>query len=615
MESELRVVATAGHVDHGKSSLIIQLTGIDPDRFEEEKRRGLTIDLGYAWCTLPSGREIGFVDVPGHERFVRNMLAGVGPVRLVLFVVAADEGWKPQSEEHLQIIDVLGVSGGVVALTKRDLVDRETLATATAEVRERLEGTALEDARIVPVSSTTGEGIDEIRAALDAMLEAAPGPQESRARLFVDRVFTIKGAGTVVTGTLDGRCLVVGDEVELYPTGQRARIRSLQTHKKAEERACPISRVAANVVGAEREELERGDVLGVPGEWRPTTVFEAKLRPVRGLGHPIGSRGAYKVYAGAAEADAHIQLLQGTKLEPGGEVFVRIRVSRPIVLDVFDRFVLRDSGRRETVGGGVVLDVAPPRARDDAPLRLAARASARRDELPRLLAAERGAVRAAEAALLTGSMGNGVPRVGGWLVREDVSSSVARAITEWLAGFHAEHPLEEGAPLALAREIVTSALRASGGPTQSNLVDSLLDGLASAGTVVRTASTIRLASHRVALEAASEDIARLVAAVGGEHESAPPTVKELLAQGFQREVIDAASRAGVVVRVGPDLVFTPGFVARAEAVARNATKEGISVSVFRERLGTSRKYALPVLEWLDGRGVTRRQGDLRFPRA
>ena len=220
--NELRVVATAGHVDHGKSSLIVRLTGMDPDRWEEEKRRGLTIDLGYAWCELPSGREVGFVDVPGHERFIANMLAGVGPVRLVLFVVAANEGWRQQSEEHLAILDVLGVAGGVVALTKRDLVDEDALDLVEEEIRERIEGTALSDARVVRVSAETGEGLDELRTALDELLASAPAPTEERARLFVDRVFTIAGAGTVVTGTLDGDRLAVGDEVELYPGGTTA---------------------------------------------------------------------------------------------------------------------------------------------------------------------------------------------------------------------------------------------------------------------------------------------------------------------------------------------------------------------------------------------------------
>jgi len=611
----LRVVATAGHVDHGKSSLIVRLTGIDPDRWEEEKRRGLTIDLGYAWCTLPSGREIGFVDVPGHERFIRNMLAGVGPVRLVLFVVAADEGWKPQSEEHLQILDVLGVTGGVVALTKRDLVDEETLAIAREEVRGKLAGTALAEAPIVPVSSATGEGLEELLAALDEILAAAPEPEDARTRLFVDRVFTIRGAGTVVTGTLTGGCLALGDEVEVYPTAGRARVRSLQTHRRAEQRACPVSRVAANLVGAEREELERGDVLGEPGRWRPTTLLEVRLRPVRGLAHPITTRGAYKLYAGAAEADSTLHLYGPPELEPGAEAFARIRVSRPLVLDVGDRVVLREAGRRETVAGGVVLDVAPPsRPGADAARRLGARAEATREELPSLLAGERGAVRADEAELLTGAEARGAPRVGPWLVREDVLAGVERAVLDRLRAFHAEHPLVEGAELAEARASVAAALRAAATPTDRELVDAVLDELHARGVVVRTASSIRAADHVVRLEGASEDVAALVRAVSGEHEATPPTIKELLATGVRREVIDAAARAGVVAKVGADLVFAPSFVERARALVRDASETGLTVSAFREALGTSRKYALPMLEWFDQAGITRREGDLRFPR-
>jgi selenocysteine-specific elongation factor len=359
--TELRVVATAGHVDHGKSSLIVRLTGMDPDRWEEEKRRGLTIDLGYAWCELPSGREVGFVDVPGHERFIANMLAGVGPVRLVLFVVAANEGWRQQSEEHLAILDVLGVEGGVVALTKRDLVDPEALDLAEEEIRERLAGTALEGARIVRVSATTGEGLEDLRAALDDVLAETAPPPETRPRLFVDRVFTISGAGTVVTGTLGGGALAVGDEVELYPHGRTARIRSLQTHKRNVPRVIPVARVAANLVGAGRDDLGRGDVVGAPGAWWPTTVFDGVLRPVRGLAHPITGRGAFKVYVGATEADARLRIFGSGRIGDGDGSYVRITTTRPLVLDVFDRFVLRESGRHETVGGGTVLDPAPPR--------------------------------------------------------------------------------------------------------------------------------------------------------------------------------------------------------------------------------------------------------------
>ena len=609
MPGTLRVIATAGHVDHGKSSLIRRLTGIDPDRLAEEKRRGLTIDLGYAWCTLPSGREVGFVDVPGHERFVRHMLAGVGPVRLVLFVVAADEGWKPQSEEHLQILDVLEVAGGVVAVTKRDLVDDETLAMATDEVRERVSGTALDTAAIVPVSATTGDGLDELTAALDAMLAAAPAPEEARARLFADRVFSIKGAGTVVTGTLAGGCLAVGDEVELLPSGRRARIRSLQTHKLDEDRACPVSRVAANLVGLDRQELERGDVVAVPGRWRPTTLFDASVRAVRGLANGIPERGAYKVYAGSAEADATLRVSSD-----GG--WVRIRTTRPLVLDVGDRFVLREAGRRATVGGGVVLDVAPPKRFADPHhlAALAARSIATRDALPVLLAAERGAVPSADVATLVGTDPGEDLRMGEWCVADAVRRAVAGAVIGALEAHHADHPLEEGADLASIRETASATLRSLRAPTDPSLVEALLDAFAVDGSIVRTATSVRLVSHRVTLETRAEDVARLLAAVSDEHEALPPTVKELLAAGFPPDVLEAASRRGVVVRIAPELIVAPAFADRALALVRDHAATGISVSTLREALGTSRKYAVPLVEWLDRQGLTRREGDLRFPR-
>jgi selenocysteine-specific elongation factor len=613
--AELRVVATAGHVDHGKSSLIAGLTGIDPDRWAEEKRRGLTIDLGYAWCTLPSGREVGFVDVPGHERFIGNMLAGVGPVPLVLFVVAADEGWKPQSEEHLQILDVLGVAGGVVALTKRDLVDEGRLAAARDEVRDRLRGTTLQDAPIVAVSSATGAGLAELAAALDAMLEAAPLPEPARARLFVDRVFTIKGSGTVVTGTLTGDCLGVREEVELYPTGRRARIRSLQTHKTSEERACPVSRVAANLAGLEREGLERGDVLAVPGAWRPTSVFDVELRPVRGLDHAITPRGAFAIHTGAAETSVRVRLLDTSRLAAGERAYARLHASRPLTLDVFDRFVLRDVGRRETVGGGRVLDVAPPRRQpvSERVGALTSRSQLGRRALPELLAAERGAVRGVDVPILVGIGAAGPQVLGAWLVADAPRRRVDAGVRQLLHAFHTEHPLDQGADLAGIRGAVVDMLRAMRAPADASLADALLDDLESRGTIVRSARAMRLASHHVTLEDRSEDVERLMVAIGGEHEATPPSVRELEAAGVGRDIIDAAARSGAVVRVGGELVFTAGFVARAETLVRAAGETGITVGAFREALATTRKYAVPLLEWFDRRGVTRREGDLRFP--
>ena len=610
MPGDLRVIATAGHVDHGKSTLIASLTGIDPDRWAEEKRRGLTIDLGYAWTTLPSGREVGFVDVPGHERFIRNMLAGVGPVRLVLFIVAADEGWKPQSEEHLQILDVLGIEGAIIALTKRDLVDEETLAIARDEVHERIVGTALESAPVIAVSAHTGEGIDALRAALDAMLDRASQPADARMRLFVDRVFTIKGAGTVVTGTLAGEDLAVGEEIAVLPAGERARVRSLQTHKRQEDRAAPVSRVAANLVGLERSSVERGHVLGRPGAWRATRTFDAAIHPVRDL-DAIPSRGAFTVHAGAAESAATVRLAVG----PDGTTYARLRSIHPLVLEPGDRFVLREEGRRATVGGGQVLDVAPPRA-FARPAHLdflvRRRAATSRADLARLLVTERGAIATADLLALTGATAPEDVVIGGWAVDPAVRAAITDALTDALATHHRDHPLEDGAPLEEARSIVLGTLRAAGAPRDRHLAEALLG--ASQG-VVREAATVRLPGHRVALDERSEDVERLLEALGGAHEAAPPTVKELLAGGFGADLLEAAARAGTAVRIAPDLLVHPAFLDRARAVVTAHAADGISVSALRETLGTSRKYAVPLLEWMDAQGLTRRVGDLRFPRS
>ena len=355
------VIGTAGHVDHGKSALIQALTGIDPDRLAEEKARGLTIDLGFAWTTLPSGREVGFVDVPGHERFVHNMLAGVGGVGCALFVVDASEGWRPQSAEHLAILDLLGIGGGVVALTKADLVDQAALARVAGEVGERLRGTTLAGAELVATAAPSGAGVAELAAALDAALDRlGEPPDRGRPRLPVDRVFTMRGSGTVVTGTLSGGSLRAGGEAELLPAGRRVRVRGLQGHGRPLGEAAPARRVAVNLAGVATGEVARGDVLALPGQWAATGVADARLRCLPGAPGPLRARGAYLVYAGAAETAARLQPLDAAEVRPGGDALVRLHLERPLVLDVFEPVVLRDSGRDETVGGGVVLDPFPP---------------------------------------------------------------------------------------------------------------------------------------------------------------------------------------------------------------------------------------------------------------
>jgi selenocysteine-specific elongation factor len=607
----LGVIATAGHVDHGKSALIVALTGIDPDRFEEEKRRGLTIDLGYAWTTLPSGREVGFVDVPGHERFIRNMLAGVGPVRLVLFVVAADEGWKPQTEEHLQILDVLGIAGGVIALTKTDLVDADEIALATEDVRDRVGDTVLADAPIVPVSARTGDGLPELIAALDRLVLAAPTPEEARTRLFVDRVFTITGAGTVVTGTLTGGCLRIDDEVALEPGGVRARVRSLQTHKRARDEACHVARVAVNLAGVERAPLRRGVVLTEPRAFRPTTTVDAIVRPVRDVDR-VPERGAFLLHHGAAETSAKIRVLDR---QADGALLVRVHTDEPLVVDVGDRFVLWEAGRRRVVGGGIALDPAPPRAATPRHVAFLARRAATDDRQKRATLAieEAGAIRITELESQVGTTPVQAS-ADGWLVADDLAERVAASVTASLTSFHMEQPLAEGMPLDVARRTVLEAVREHGTRAEPGIADAMLDHLAGDDVITRDATTVRLATHAVSLVEHEPELETLIAAISGEHEATPPTVKQLVASGFDPALIDAAGRSGRLIRLSQDLVVTPAVLAHAVEVAREHAEDGMTVSALREALNTSRKYAVPLAGYLDATGVTRRQGDLRFPR-
>jgi selenocysteine-specific elongation factor len=607
----LQVVATAGHVDHGKSSLIVRLTGIDPDRWSEEKRRGLTIDLGFAWTTLPSGREVGFVDVPGHERFIRNMLAGVGPVRVVLFVVAADEGWKPQSEEHLAIVDVLGAASGVVALTKSDLVDREGLAARREEILARVDGTALASAPIVACSAHTGDGLEELLAAVDSAVEAAPAEAPAgRARIHIDRSFTIRGAGTVVTGTLTGGELSVGDEVAILPSGEQTRIRSLQTHRRSVEVARPVSRVAANLAGIPQEGAERGDALVRPGQWRPASTLDVLLRPVRSVAHPLTARGAYKVHVGSAEREATLRFHDATSIEPGGEGFARVRLSSPVVVAFGDRFVLREAGRRATVGGGVILDAHPvPEARIVS--RLEARRGASAADLPSLLVQERGAVKAHDMLPLTGSSPDRLAEatlLDGWWIAEGLARELERSLLSELEAFHRSSPLLPGLPLADLRARASEATTA----IPDEVVTAMLGQLEREGAVERRGTHVSRAGHRVSLGEREPEAVRLVERVAS-GEPTPPTQTDLDASGFSRDLVDACVATGRLARVSREIVVTPGFLEVAERTAREqaAAPSGLTVSGFRESLGTTRKYALPILGSFDERGITRRDGDVR----
>jgi selenocysteine-specific elongation factor len=611
----VHVVGTAGHVDHGKSTLVLALTGIDPDRFEEEKRRGLTIDLGFAWCALPSGREIGIVDVPGHERFIRNMLAGVGGIDAVVFVVAADEGWMPQSAEHLQILDFLDVRGGVVALTKSDTVDHDELELARDDVWQHLRGSVLHAAPIVPVSAPTGDGLDELLRKLDALLAGVPeAPDDGRPRLFVDRSFTIAGAGTVVTGTLTGGRLRTNDEVGIVPTGARARIRTLQTHHRAVQEARPGSRVAANLVGLERTDIVRGDALVLPGRWRATRTFAARLVASADLHHPLTARGAYELYLGTTDYRCRIKLLEDADvneaivaantpsglapaIRPDGSALVQIFFGRALPAAVGDRFVIRDAGRRETVAGGVVLDQDPGVVRrgDAEELsRLRAREGLTGAELAARIVAERGAIRSDDLAQLAGVE----KPPSRYVLDPEYRRTIAESAVEAVSAHHEAHPLATGIPV----HDLADALAAD-----ADLVNELLS---SWKALARDGATVRLATREGAIPPDQRAVADAAIRKLREAGASPPSLRQV---GLAADLAKALERAGELVVVNADIGYPPDvwIDIRRRLVDLISTQGPVTVAQVREMLGTSRKYAVPLLERFDATGVTRRVGDVR----
>lgn len=581
----MSVVGTAGHVDHGKSTLLIALTGRDPDRWEEEKRRGLTIDLGFVWATLPSGREVSFVDVPGHERYIKNMLAGIEAIDVALLVVAADEGWMPQSEEHLAVLDLLGVERGVVALTKVDRVDADLVELATLEAMERLEGTALAGAPVIPVSAVTGQGVAAVAAALDAALpdpEAGDDP-----RLWVDRRFSVAGAGTVVTGTLLGGPLAIGDSLVAHPGEAPLRIRSIESHEEARPQVDPHRRVALGLVG-ETDLLARGTMLGRAGAWRSTDRFTARVHPARYV-EELSEKGAYQVHVGTAAVPARLRLL-----EPGA----LLSLDRPLPLRYGDHFILRETGRRAVVGGGQVLDPQPPR-RGRALRRSASLAPGLAPvEAANALLDLRGVAVATDLRADAGAVPSGGVVHGDTVLTRAYLDDLAIRAASLVEDFHRTHPLRRGVPhatlasrLGVAAEVVATLVAASGD----------LDG--DGTTVWRSDWKAELAPDQ---QEAWESARRLLAASGLQ----VPRAGDL---PIDEEIIHGLVRSGELVRVSADLVYLPEQAQRLEeAIA--AMPDGFTVADFRDRLELSRKYAVPILEWADASGLTRRRGDSRFPK-
>jgi selenocysteine-specific elongation factor len=617
------VVGTAGHIDHGKTALVKALTGIDADRLAEEKRRGITIDLGFAHLDLTPGLRLGFVDVPGHERFVKNMLAGVGGIDCVLFVVAADESVKPQTREHFEICRLLGLKRGVIALTKSDLAYPDLVGLARLEVEELVAGSFLEGAPIVPVSAVTGAGLDELRTALERVAAAVPERNPAAwFRLPIDRVFSVKGFGTVVTGTLISGSVAKEQEVGVYTGGQRRtlRVRGVEVHGAATSRAVAGQRTALNLADVESTELARGHVLSEPGRFHTVTRVECRLELLHSA-PPLKHRAPVHFHSGTAEIEAEVRLLdRGAALRPGTADYVRLVLREPALLLPGDRFIIRRFSPVVTIGGGVVVDIEPSPKGADLRVRLdvlagsdvSARISLLVGEsefglgMPELVA--RSGM--TEAEITSGA--SRAPLVAlaqpqPWYVDRAWFQSARSRLVQAVRAFHRENPLLPG----ISRQDLRSRELPGAPPF---VLDALLG---SAGELAVEGEMVRLRTHTLVLK---EEEAEARAAIERAFEQAgltTPAVAEVLARSGvgaarARTLLEILLREKRLVRISDDLVFHQSALEklRSELAARRPAR--FNVGTFKEWTGISRKYAIPLLEYLDRSRVTRREGDERM---
>jgi len=616
------VVGTAGHVDHGKSALVRALTGTDPDRLAEEKARGLTIDLGFAWRPLPGGAILSLVDVPGHEDFIRNMLAGAGGVDAALLVVAADEGPMPQTREHLAILDLLGIAHGVTVLTKADLVDRDWLALVRNDVRSLVGRTGLAGAPMVAVSALRGDGIDALIEAIEAMLaDVPPAADHARPRLSVDRAFSLAGFGTVVTGTLRDGAVRPGDTLVLLPDGVRVRVRGVQAHGRAVAAARPGTRTAINLVGVDANAVTRGTVVAAPGAYRPTQLVDATLRLLPDAPAPLAHDARIHVFHGAAEIPGHVRIIGRRAIGPGDTGPAQIRFDRPAVMVGGDRFVLRQPSPPRTIGGGTVLDAHPSgrrrRFRPQVAARFAALASgdpatvvwhmlAAHEPCPgdALTAADTGVEPdARERALTALAEGGRVVRLGAMWMTDAGWHNVRRRMEGVLTRYHGRFPLRLGPPLEELREQVGLG---------SDAFPAAIDRAVAEGWLVRTGDTVHHADHAVRFsDGDGAAAAALLARFRAEPFKGPS--RKAAEDAVGRAVLSALIDRGDLVQVAPDVLFdAQGYAElRAGVLSHLAEHPQITVGDLRDRFETSRKYALAILEHLDRIRVTRRVGDAR----
>jgi selenocysteine-specific elongation factor len=627
----MRVLGTAGHVDHGKSTLIAALTGVHPDRLKEEQAREMTIDLGFGWLTLPNGEEVGIVDVPGHRDFIENMLSGIGGIDAVLLVIAADEGVMPQTREHLAILDLLQIPTGLIVLTKTDLApDPAWLELVETDIRAVVHATVLQEAPIIRVSARTKANLESLVSNLQSLLETKPHrPDLGRPRLPVDRIFTMSGFGTVVTGTLSDGHFSLGDEVEILPSGWKGRIRGLQTHKKKEETAVPGSRTAVNISGVDTEAIRRGDVIVHPGQYQATRRLDARFRLLKDASTSMRHGDEVKFFTGASETIARLRLLGTEKLDPGQEGWIQLELRDPVVTVRGDRYILRRPSPGETLGGGLVVDHQPKgrhKRFDQEVLKsleslsqgtpaevlfeaaLALHAAPLKEIVSRSRLEASDSVPALRELLLTGTI---IPLEAG---EPDIQSdllvitlphwnTLRGSVLQTLDSYHVSYPLRRGMP----REELKSKLKLS-----PRVFNAAINTLAVQGVLTDHSALLARAGHEIRFEGSQQLQIQKLERSFDQNPFNPPGLKECQAE-VGAEVLNALIEMGEFIAVSNDVVFHKkdfeDAVGRIRAMLLQ--NERITLAEVRDLLHTSRKYAQALLEYLDATGMTIRDGDFR----
>jgi selenocysteine-specific elongation factor len=624
------IVGTAGHIDHGKSALVEALTGTNPDRLEEEKRRGITIDLGFAFLDLGDVR-FGFVDVPGHEKFVRNMLAGVGGIDLVVLVIAADESIKPQTREHFDICRLLGIPRGIVTITKSDLVDPDVLGLVCLEIEEFVRGSFLEGAPVVPVSATTGAGLDAFKKELLRVAEAVPAKDATQHfRLPIDRAFSMKGFGTVVTGTLVSGALQAEDDAELYPLRKPVRVRGLHSGGRAVLRANAGQRTAVNLAGIEREEIQRGMVLGPPSAFEPTKRLDARITLLASA-RPLKNRARVHFHQGTAEAIADVVLIADNELAPGQSALAQLRLDQPVLLLPGDRFILRQFSPVVTIGGGTALDVHAPRHKrvdpSVAPFLETVERGTREEILAAFAEAAPQGLSLSQVTARTGWSEAEVQKTAKNLVAArrlrvigeqpfmiasaKLVASYAANLRTALENFHQANPLSPGIP--------KQDLRGRAGKTRAEIFTAALDDLVKTGVVTVSGDLVQRAGREIALSAEEAKAKELIEKEFERAGLTVPTFATVLEKlpiepKRAQKILQILLREKVLIKVTDELIFHRAAVAQLrELLAKYHKERGnkLPIPVFKELTGITRKYAIPLLEYLDRERVTRRVGDER----